>query len=200
VDRAPGRRTLHAFSFGSWYDAEHVSFGPMVCHDEHLLREGEGFPTHSHSDLVIVTCVVSGAVEHTDSAGASVTLGLGDVGILRTGASAEHSEVAAAPQTRFVQVWLTDPSPGGHPSYEVRQSPVEPVPGARFEVARLDANQAFSTPVAPRVQVFVSRGALLRSSLAEPLHDGDAFLFTDEPSYDLVAGVPAELLVWSFDA
>ena len=66
-------------------------------------------------------------------------------------------------------------------------------------MARLEANQTFSTPVAPRVHVFVSRGALLRSSLAEPLHDGDAFLFTDEPSYDLVAGVPTELLCWAFD-
>ena len=43
-----------------------------------------------------------------------------------------------------------------------------------------------------------ARGALLRSSLAEPLHDGDAFLFTDEPVHELTAGVPSELLVWSF--
>ena len=189
---------MHAFSFGSWYDAEHVSFGPMVCHDEHLLRDGEGFPTHSHSGLVIVTWVISGAVAHTDLTGASSTLTPGDVGVLRTGPSVEHSEVAAAPQTRFIQVWLSDPSPGGDPSYEVLTSPVEPVPGARFEVPRLEANQTFATPVAPRVHVFVSRGALLRSSLAEPLHDGDAFLFTDEPSYELTAGVPTELLVWSF--
>ena len=45
----------------------------------------------------------------------------------------------------------------------------------------------------------MARGALLRSSLAEPLHDGDAFLFTDEPAYELTAGVPTELLCWSFD-
>ena len=55
-------------------------------------------------------------------------------------------------------------------------------------------------PSAPRTHVFVGRGALLRSSLAEPLHDGDAFLFTDKPSYDLTAGVPTELLVWSFES
>jgi hypothetical protein len=44
----------------------------------------------------------------------------------------------------------------------------------------------------------VSRGALLRSSLAEPLQDGDAFLFTAEPAHELTAGVPTELLVWQF--
>ena len=199
VDRTAGRRTQHAFSFGSHYDPEHVSFGPMVCHDEHLLRDGEGFDTHPHADQVIVSWVVRGALTHTDSSGSSVTLVPGDVGVLHAGAGVEHSEVAAAPQTRFVQVWLTPPSPGGPPSYDVLSAPVEPIPGARFQVANLDANQPFTTPVASKVHVYVARGALLRSSLAEPLHDGDAFLFTDEPAYDLTAGVPTELLVWSFD-
>ena len=198
VDRALGRRTLHAFSFGSWYDPERVSFGPMVCHDEHLLRDGEGFDTHPHSDLVIVSWVVTGALRHTDSSGTSTTLTPGDVGVLRTGASVEHSEVAAAPQTRFVQVWLTDPSPGGDPSYDVLEPPVHPIPGASFSVERLAAGESFTSPAAPKVHVYVARGALLRSSLAEPLHDGDAFLFTDETPYDLTAGVPTELLCWSF--
>ena len=105
-----------------------------------------------------------------------------------------HSEVAAAPQTRFVQVWLTPPTPGGEPSYDVL--PVDavpgagfveaasPVPGATFWVARLGDGETVTTPAAPHVHVFVARGALLRSSLAEPLHDGDAFLFTDEPAHD----------------
>src|ERR1044072_8503281 len=57
VDRAAGGLTAHAFSFGSSYDADHVRFGPMVCHDEHLLRSGEGFPDHPHADLTIVTWV-----------------------------------------------------------------------------------------------------------------------------------------------
>ena len=56
------------------------------------------------------------------------------------------------------------------------------------------------SPSRPRrlTHVFVGRGALLRSSLAEPLQDGDAFLFTDEPAHEVTAGVPSELLVWQF--
>ena len=199
VDRAVGRRTLHAFSFGAWYDPERVSFGPMVCHDEHLLRTGDGFDTHPHADQVIVSWVVSGALTHTDSSGSSHTLRPGEVGVLHAGAGVEHSEVAVAPQTRFVQVWLTPPSAGGPTSYAVSSAPVEPIPGARFSVARLGPEQSFTTPVAPRVHLYVARGALLRSSLAEPLHDGDAFLFTDEPAHELTAGVPTELLCWAFD-
>ena len=207
VDRAVGRRTLHAFSFGAWYDPERVSFGPMVCHDDHLLGSGQGFETHRHSDQVIVSWVVSGALTHTDSTGGTAVLAPGQVGVLHAGDGVEHSEVAAAPQTRFVQVWLTPPSPGGPTSYDVVDAPagtgsflevVRPVPGATFWVCRLEPGQTVTTPAAPKVHVVVARGALLRSSLAEPLHVGDAFLFTDRPPFELTAGVDTELLCWTF--
>jgi len=202
AEREVGRRTLHAFSFGAHYDAAHVRFGPMVCHDEHLLGRGRGFEPHEHAGLVIVSHVLSGALEHTGPSG-RVVLEAGQTGLFRTGSSTTHAEVAAAPQTRFVQVWLSPEDPAAlpdEPAYDVTTTPVEPLPGARFEVVALGAGDTFRTPLAPRVHAFVGRGALLRSSLAEPLHDGDAFLFTDEPAYDLVAGVPTELLVWTFDA
>lgn len=200
VDRHPGRRTLHAFSFGSTYDPDWTAFGPMVCHDDHLLANGQGFEPHEHGGLVIVSYVVSGALTHTDDHG-SVTLSPGEVGVFRTGALATHSEVASAPQTRFVQVWLSDPDPGSGPgstSYEVVGSPVRPLPGAELSVVRLGDGESVTVPAAPRVHVYVARGALLRSSLAEPLQEGDAFLFTDEPAYDLTAGTETDLLCWSF--
>lgn len=198
VDRTPGRRTAHAFSFGAHYDADHVSFGPMVCHDDHLLANGQGFEAHTHSDLVIVSYVVSGALAHTGPSGSAV-LEPGRVGVFRTGPSASHSELASAPQTRFVQVWLTDPAPGGAASYDVATEPlVSPIPDATFTAFHLDAGETLTTPTAPKVHVFVARGALLRSSLAEPLHDGDAFLFTDEPAHDLTSGADTTLLVWTF--
>ncbi len=206
IERQRGRLTAHAFSFGSTYDAEHVRFGPMVCHDDHLLGAGEGFPSHRHTDLVIVTWMLSGALAHDGPTGPA-TVSPGEVAVLRAGSGVDHAEVAAAPQTRFVQVWLTPAEPGGAPSYDVTPvdlpvgEPVraaEPVPGSVFSIARLEGNQTVTIPSAPRTHVYVGRGALLRSSLAEPLHDGDAFLFTDEPAHELTAGVPTELLVWSF--
>ena len=78
-------------------------------------------------------------------------------------------------------------------------SAAAPLPGATFAVARLGADQTVTLPTAPRVHVFVARGALTRFSLAEPLHDGDAFLMTDEPAHEVTAAVPTELLVWSFE-
>ena len=205
VERLPGRLTAHAFSFGSHYDPDHVRFGPMTCHDDHLLKLGTGFPAHEHTGLVIVSWVLSGALSHDGPTGPQ-RVEPGQVAVLRTGSGVTHSEQAAAPQTRFVQVWLNAAGPQS-PSYDVATPVLEPgalvpvaqpQPGAVFSVARLEANQTLVVPSAPLTHVFVGRGALLRSSLAEPLQDGDAFLFTDEPAHELTAGVPTELLVWSF--
>lgn len=209
VERDRGRATWHAFSFGAHYDPANVGFGPMVCHDEHLLADGKGFATHPHRDLAIVTWVVSGALTHTDSTGGSHTLLPGEVGVLQAGAGVEHSEVAAAPQTRFVQVWLLPDEYGATPAYSV--APVErgalveavrPTGSATLWVAQLAAGESVTLPRAPRLHVFVASGALLRSSLAEPLSAGDAFLMTDESAAELTvtAGVETQLLIWGLSA
>ncbi|MCY7395635.1 MAG: pirin family protein [Nocardioides sp.] len=203
-ERVPGRATWHSFSFGSAYDPDNVSFGPMLCHDDHWLVEGVGFAPHRHSDLVVVSWVLTGALTHTGPTGEH-TVGAGSVAVLHTGPGVEHSEVAAAPQTRFVQVWLEPDASPAAPSYDV--SPGDPAPGrlsvvsrpterAAFSVARLESSQSIVLPEAPWQHVFVARGALRRSSLAEPLLAGDAFRITDEPGHQLIAAVPTELLVW----
>lgn len=177
----------------------------MVCHDDHLLAAGEGFETHRHSGLVIVSWVVSGGLAHT-GIGDPQVVRPGQVAVLRTGDGVEHSEVAAEPRTRFVQVWLAVDEPGG-PSYDVSAPEVSPgvltevaaVDGARFSVVRLGIGDSVELPAAARVHAFVATGALVRSSLAEPLEAGDAFEMTDHPASSVTAAVPTELLVWSFD-
>ncbi len=207
VEREAGRLSRHSFAFGASYDAANLRFGPMVCHDDHLLGSGQGFAAHRHSDLSIVTWVLSGALAHTDNSGASATLLPGQAAVHHTGEGIEHTEIAAAPATRFVQVWLASETPVPTSSYDVTSvdpapgelTPVvEPIAGASFAVARLEAGQHLDVPAAPLAHVYVARGALLRSSLAEPLHEGDAFRFTDEPGARVTAAVATELLVWTF--
>lgn len=214
VDRAAGRVTHHAFAFGSHYDAEHVSFGPLVCHDDHLLGSGQGFDEHRHADLEIVTWVVAGAVQHRDSSGVQTVVEAGSVAVLSAGSGVSHSEHATADgPARFIQMWLTPESPSevtrADPAYAVDRPELPPnelVPVASprsdsvLSVVRLDGRSSVTLPEAPRVHVFVATGALLRSSLAEPLSTGDAFLMTDEPAHHVAAGVPTELLVWTFSA
>jgi quercetin 2,3-dioxygenase len=208
VDREPGRVTRHAFSFGAHYDPARLEFGPMVCHDDHLLGPGRGFDTHRHSGVEIVTWVVTGALRHTDSTGSTTVVPAGSVAVLSAGGGVEHSEIASEQgPCRFVQVWLRAADAGAAPGYDAnapviepgRLTPVaEPLPGARLWVARLAGGDTLALPAAPRLHAYVVTGALLRFSLAEPLSEGDAFEMVDEPEHVVTAGVPTELLVWEF--
>lgn len=212
-----GRRTQHGFSFGAHYDPEWLSFGPMVCHDDHLLGSGKGFEEHPHSDLEIVTYVVAGSLLHTDSLGTSVALEAGEVAVLSAGSGVRHSEVAATTgSARFVQVWLTPDQVGAAPAYARGSSATAEagaglvpiagvgsgveigVAGASYAVARLAANETLTLPAARRLHAYVTTGALKRFSLAGPLEAGDALCFTDEPAHEITAVVPTELLVWTF--
>ncbi len=216
-DREPGRDTRHAFSFGPHYDPENVGVGPLVCHDDHRLGLGHGFGDHRHADTEVVTWVLTGALTHSDDSGATVRVGPGSVAVLSAGSGVVHAEVAAEPQTRFVQAWLTPDRIGLPPAYAV--TPVALPSGAlvpvasghradaaarvqcaaaTLSVARLAAGDTVRLPDDPLQHVYVGRGALVRSSLAEPLSEGDAFVITDHPGLEVTAAVPSELLVWSF--
>lgn len=215
LTRGDGFFTLHSFSFGSHYDPENVSFGPLVCHDDHRLKAGRGFEAHPHRDVEIVTWVLAGSLQHTDSEGNTGVLRPGEVQVLSAGSGVTHAEIAGPEgQVRFVQAWLTPDEPGTPPAYSV--TPVELAQGsltpvatigahARLLVARLGAGDTVTLPDAPLQHVFVARGALQRFSLAEPLADGDALRITRPPEqhgpgHAVTAAVPTELMVWAFSA
>lgn len=213
LTRGDGYFTRHSFSFGGHYDPANVAFGPLVCHDDHRLRADRGFEEHPHRDVEIVTWVLSGSLHHRDSEGHTAVVRPGEVQVLSAGAGVTHAEIAGPEgQARFVQAWLTPDETGTPPAYSV--TPVSLTPGeltpvaqvgdrSALLVARLDAGDQVTLPDAPLLHVFVARGALARSSLAEPLADGDAFRITrplDEPAPALkvTAAVPTELMVWAF--
>lgn len=187
VEREPGRLTRHAFSFGEHYDPARVAFGAMVCHDDHLLGRGQGFGEHHHEGLEIVTWVVSGTLVHTGADGEQVRLGAGQCAVLTAGAGTTHSEHAADDDAaRFVQVWLRPDDAAAPPSYRTAATTAAPgdglvavagagtalpldVAGARLAVVRTTAGETVTLPAAARVHAYLVSGALLRSSLAEPL-------------------------------
>ncbi|MBO0846535.1 MAG: pirin family protein [Nocardioides sp.] len=206
----PGRQTRHSFSFGASYDPERVSFGPLIALNDDVLGTGAGYDVHEHADVVLVTWVVSGTLEHRDASGTS-TQGAGDLAITRAGTGITHSERAAGGVTRFVQAWLRPEEAGGEPSRRVTTPDLSDgdlatvataddlsVPGATLRIAELPRGASAKIPAAALCYVFVSSGALARSSLAEPLAAGDAFEIRDEPARTVTAAVDTQLLVWSF--
>jgi len=216
LTRETGRQTRHAFSFGTFYDPGRVSFGPLVALNDDLLGRDAGYAAHEHSDLVIVTWVVTGCLEHTDDTGTTRQPG-GTLAVSTAGTGTTHSEHAAGQATRLVQIWLTPDKPGGRPHREVTTPDLSVggwvtvagdgglplgVAGARLEIGALSAGETVALPEAPLLLLFVVSGALIRSSLAEPLAAGDAFEITregpDHHGFSITAAVPTQLLAWSF--
>ena len=219
--RESGRQALHSFSFGSFYDPERVAFGPLFALNDHLLGRGRGYDAHEHRDVVLVTWVVFGGLVHTDEAG-TATLGPGGLAITHAGRGTTHSEVAGDAATRFVQMWLRPGGAGDEPRRETAVPDLDgpglvpvagasgltlDVPGATLSIAGLADGEVLALPDEPLVYVFVVTGALLRSSLAEPLAAGDAFEIVRQSDADrdgrdlsVTAAVPSQLLVWTFQA
>jgi quercetin 2,3-dioxygenase len=212
LTRERGRQTRHSFSFGSHYDPGRVSFGPLVALNDHLLGSGAGYDAHEHRGVVLVTWVVSGALAHEDVTGRAVQPA-GQLAITRAGRGISHSEHAEGGAVRFVQAWLrpddsTDAdepdrrtsTPGlrGDDLVLVAGTDDLGVAGATYRIADLAAGVTVTVPPAPKRYLFVATGALVRSSLAEPLHAGDAFEVTGDHDLTVTTGVPSQLLVWSF--
>jgi redox-sensitive bicupin YhaK (pirin superfamily) len=212
VTREPGRQTRHSFSFGSSYDPERVAFGPLVALNDDLLGTGQGYDAHPHADVALVTWVVSGALRHTDDSGSS-TLAAGGLAVTHAGSGITHSEHAADGATRFLQAWLTPDSAGGEPARRTTTPDLAGgalvavadegelgVSGATLHLGDLPAGTTVALPEAPLRYVFVVSGALVRSSLAEPLSAGDAFEIRDEGDVAVTTAVPTQLMVWTFRA
>src|SRR4051794_27152283 len=212
VSREPGRQTRHSFSFGASYDPERVSFGPLVTLNDDLLGTGTGYDAHEHTDVVLVTWVVTGALVHTDAEGTS-TQRAGELAVTRAGTGITHSERAADSATRFLQAWLTPGAPGGEPARRTTTPDLAGdslvaaatesdlgVPGATLFLAAVPAGATVDLPEAPLRYAFVVSGALVRSSLAEPLAAGDAFEIRDEGAVAVTTAVPSQLMVWTFAA
>ncbi|MFI0961913.1 pirin family protein [Streptomyces sp. NPDC021080] len=204
-DPAAGISSLHAFSFGPHYDPDNLRFGAVIACNEERLAPGAGFDEHPHSHTEIVTWVVEGELTHRDSAGNESVLRHGDVQRLSSAGGVRHVERndGELPLV-FVQMWLAPMEPGGDPAYETVRGIADATPyavpeaGAMLHVRRLTAGERTAVPDAPYVYVHVVRGEVRLDGVE--LGEGDAARLSDTKDLELVAGAPAELLVWEMAA
>jgi redox-sensitive bicupin YhaK (pirin superfamily) len=115
--------TYHTFSFGSYMDPEHTRFRSLRVMNEDWIAPGQGFGTHPHRDMEIVTYVLEGALEHRDSMGNGEVLRPGEFQRMSAGTGIEHSEFnpSETEPTHLYQIWLFPERKGIEPSYEQKQ-------------------------------------------------------------------------------
>ena len=112
--------TRHTFSFGDYYDPNHMGWGDLrVINDDVVFAKG-GFGTHPHRDMEIISYMVDGVIEHIDSMGNARQVKAGEVQRMSAGHGVQHSEInpSLTDRLRLLQIWILPEAHGLEPGYE----------------------------------------------------------------------------------
>lgn len=208
----------HTFSFAGYYDPRYVSFGPLRVINEDKVIGGQGFGTHSHSNMEIISYVLGGALEHKDSMGTGSVLRYGDVQVMSAGSGVSHSEYnhSASERVHFLQIWIVPNVRRAEPRYQQQHFSAEAKRGrlaliispdgaegslevrqdARVYAGLFDGSESARLQLAPErhAYVHVARGSLELNGVL--LQAGDGARLRGERELQLAHGTDAEVLVF----
>jgi redox-sensitive bicupin YhaK (pirin superfamily) len=210
--------TYHTFSFDQYYDPAHMHFRTLRVINEDRVAPGQGFPTHSHRDMEIITYILSGALEHRDSMGNGSVIRPGDVQRMSAGTGVSHSEYnpSETEGVHLLQIWIMPRARNLPPGYEQkaftederrgrlrlvasedgRDGSVTIQQDARLYAAILEPDTVVEHELAEGRYGWaqVARGNVKLNGVA--LNQGDGAAIQDEPIVKLVAEDTAEVLLF----
>lgn len=101
-------KSYHTFSFANYHNPQRVRFGLLRVLNDDVVQLGEGFGTHPHDNMEIVSIPLKGALAHKDSTGSEHIINTGDVQIMSAGSGLYHSEYNASQkdEVNFLQIWV----------------------------------------------------------------------------------------------
>ena len=210
--------TYHTFSFGSYYDPQHSRFRSLRVMNEDWIAPGQGFGTHPHNDMEIVTYVLEGALEHRDSMGHGEVLRPGEFQRMSAGTGITHSEFnpSSQEQTHLYQIWLFPDHKGIAPSYEQKAFPVEgrqnklqlvAAPDAaegsllihqdaRIFLSQIDEGKSVTTDLRPERHAWLQ---VLRGSVrlnGQSLQTGDGVAVSSESHLQIEGATASEIMLF----
>ena len=210
-------KSYHTFSFAGYHDPDHMGFRSLRVMNEDRVAAGQGFGSHAHRDMEIVSYVLEGELEHKDSMGNGEVLRPGEFQRITAGTGITHSEFNPSTEhrTHFYQIWLLPERKGIEPGYEQkafdaadRKNKLQLVASrdgadgsllihqdARIFLADLTAeNQlSFKLPTDRHAWVQVLRGSATING--QRVKAGDAAAISDESQLLLATAETAELML-----
>ncbi|HCT9711213.1 MULTISPECIES: quercetin 2,3-dioxygenase [Citrobacter] len=113
----------HTFSFANYYDPNFMGFSALRVINDDVIDAGQGFGTHPHKDMEILTYVLEGVVEHQDSMGNKEQVPAGEFQIMSAGTGIRHSEYnpSNTEKLHLYQIWIMPQENGITPRYEQRR-------------------------------------------------------------------------------
>jgi redox-sensitive bicupin YhaK (pirin superfamily) len=211
-------KSYHSFSFADYFDAQHVEFGALRVINEDRVAPGQGFGTHGHRDMEIISYVLDGELEHKDSIGTGSIIVPGDVQRMSAGSGVRHSEFnpSQTNPVHFLQIWIQPDRSGIAPSYEQKRFGDEEKRGKLALIAAPDGRAGAVTihqdayvyaglfdggerathklDAGRRAYVHVARGSIRING--EALQAGDAAKIVDTSDVSIEGGAGAEVLVF----
>jgi redox-sensitive bicupin YhaK (pirin superfamily) len=208
----------HTFSFNRYFDPRYTGFRDLLVINEDFVRPGEGFGTHSHQNMEILSYVVEGALEHRDSSGGSGVIRPNELQRMTAGTGVSHSEFNASKTmpVHFLQIWIVPDRDGLKPSYEQRSFPPVERRGRLRLIASIDGANGSVTihqnvkvhdglfAAGEKVAYRLDRGRpawvqVIKGTVAvngTPLHGSDGAAISEETLLDIEAKDEAEILLF----
>jgi redox-sensitive bicupin YhaK (pirin superfamily) len=208
-------KTYWLLSFDTYYDPLNTHWGTLRVFNDDVVEGKQGFPTHPHREMEIVTLVHSGELTHEDSMGNRGVIRPGEVQRMSAGTGITHSEMNAGSEPcHLYQIWIFPQEKGIKPGYEQKSFPDRPDnelmpvasgqnrPGALTMHAdatiykgALEAGKSldYRMEIERRVFVYVSEGDLTVSG--ERLQKGDQARIRDEAALRFTATAPSDFIL-----
>lgn len=109
----------HSFSFGSWYDPKYMGVGSLRVINDDTIAAHNGFGTHPHDNMEILTCVLKGTISHKDTMGNERHINAGEWQLMSAGTGVQHSEMNQGDEAvHMLQIWVIPNVRDAEPNYQ----------------------------------------------------------------------------------
>jgi redox-sensitive bicupin YhaK (pirin superfamily) len=212
--------TYHTFSFADYHDRQWSGYRTLRVINDDLVMPGEGFGTHPHRDMEIITYILSGSLEHKDSMGNGRVIRAGEFQYMAAGTGVQHSEFNPAPDeaVHLLQIWIMPDHRGAKPAYAEKSA--QEIPSGSWQLitsktgrnnsmvinqdadlwlAKLQPKQAVEHTLGAgrHAWLHVAEGEVTLNG--QTLAGGDAAALDEKSTLNLVAIKPSQVLLFDLN-